>query len=59
MFERQRENPGLGHKRDELIAGLRSAFVRTHLIFYRQSSKIIHIIRILHERLDRIMYFRQ
>jgi toxin ParE1/3/4 len=59
MFERLRETPSLGHKRDELGAGLRSAFVRPHLIFYRYSSKQVDIIRILHQRSDTNMYFRQ
>jgi toxin ParE1/3/4 len=59
MFERLRENPKLGHNRDDLIAGLRSTFVRPHLVFYRHSPQGIDVVRILHERFDTTMYFRQ
>jgi toxin ParE1/3/4 len=59
MLERVRENPKLGHKRDDLIPGLRSILVRPHLIFYRQTTQAIQIARVLHDRLDTIMYFRQ
>jgi toxin ParE1/3/4 len=41
MFERLREDPKLGHKRDDLIPNLRSILVRPHLIFYRQTPQRI------------------
>ena len=59
MLQHLMDNPHLGRRRDDLVAGLRSAFVRPHLIFYRQSSMTIQIVRILHHRLDTVMQFRQ
>ncbi|WP_342724170.1 type II toxin-antitoxin system RelE/ParE family toxin [Bradyrhizobium sp. B097] len=59
MFERLSDNPNWSHLRDDLIAGLRSVVVHPHLIFYRRSSGAIHIVRILHQRLDTSMHFRQ
>jgi toxin ParE1/3/4 len=59
LFERLRDDPKLGHKRDELIAGLRSILVRPHLIFYTQTPQAIRIARVLHQRVDTTMHFRQ
>jgi len=58
MFERLSDNPNLGRARDDLLPNLRSLVVRPHLIFYRRSTTTIDIVRVLHERLDTIMYFR-
>jgi toxin ParE1/3/4 len=41
MFERLRENPKLGRKRDDIVVGLRAAFVRPQFIYYRQSPRTI------------------
>jgi toxin ParE1/3/4 len=57
MFERLRDDPKLGHKRDELIAGLRSISIKPHLIFYTQTPQTISIVRVLHQRFDTIMHF--
>jgi toxin ParE1/3/4 len=59
MFERLREEPKLGHKRDELIEKLRSIPVMPHVIFYTQTPHAISIVRVLHQRFDTIMHFRQ
>jgi toxin ParE1/3/4 len=59
MFERLRDDPKLGHNRDELIADLRSILVRPHLIFYSHTSQAISIVRVLHQRFDTTMHFRQ
>jgi toxin ParE1/3/4 len=59
MFERLLEQPKLGHKRDDLIRGLRSVVVRPHLIFYLQTLQTIGIVRVLHQRFDTTMQFRQ
>ena len=59
MFERLRDDPKLGHKRDELIAGVRSIPVQPHLIFYTQTPQAITIARVLHQRFDTTMHFRQ
>lgn len=59
MFERLRDEPKLGHKRDELIVGVRSIPVLPHLIFYAQTPQAITIVRVLHQRFDTTMHFRQ
>ena len=42
----------LGNARDDIRKGYRVYHVGRHLIFYRQESTAIEIIRILHERMD-------
>ena len=59
MFERLRDDPKLGHKRDELIAGLYSIPVNPHLIFYKQTPQAITVVRVLHQRFDTTIHFRQ
>lgn len=59
MFERLRENPNMGYQRDDLLAQLRSIVVAPHLIVYRPSPKAIHVVRVLHQRFDTTMHFRQ
>lgn len=44
--------PQLGQPCDELRLGYRKYPVGRHLIFYRQSSTGLEIIRILHNRMD-------
>lgn len=44
--------PQLGQSCDELRLGYRKYPVGRHLIFYRQSSTGLEIIRILHNRMD-------
>ena len=46
------EQPHLGSARDEIRKGYRVYHVARHLIFYRQKSTAIEIIRILHDRMD-------
>jgi plasmid stabilization system protein ParE len=38
--------------REELAAGLRSALVHPHIIFYRVSEESVEIARVLHQRRD-------
>lgn len=59
MCDRFRDDPKLGHKRDDLIPNLRSMYVRPHLIFYRTSAGAVTIVRVLHERFDTAMHFRR
>jgi toxin ParE1/3/4 len=59
MCDRLREDPKLGHRRDDLIPGLRSMYVRPHFVFYRISAGTVTIVRVLHERFDLPMRFRQ
>jgi toxin ParE1/3/4 len=44
--------PHLGRACDEIRAGYRKYHVGRHLIFYRESSAGVEIIRILHDRMD-------
>ena len=46
------EQPYLGNARDDIRKGYRVYHVGRHLIFYRQKSTAIEIIRILHDRMD-------
>ena len=46
------EQPQLGNARDDIRKGYRVYHVGRHLIFYRQKSIAIEIIRILHDRMD-------
>jgi toxin ParE1/3/4 len=42
----------LGRPRDELIVGVRSIVIRSHVVFYRESKSEIEIVRVLHQRED-------
>ena len=44
--------PHLGRACDKIRQGYRKHHVGRHLIFYRHTSALIEIIRILHERMD-------
>ena len=46
------DEPQLGHACDEIRKGYRKHHVGRHLIFYRQTTSHIEIIRILHESMD-------
>ena len=46
------DQPQLGIARDDIRKGYRVYHVGRHLIFYRQKSPVIEIIRILHDRMD-------
>jgi toxin ParE1/3/4 len=59
MCDRLRDDPKLGHKRDDLMRGMRSIYIRPHLIFYQISAGAVTIVRVLHERFDAAMRFRQ
>ena len=51
-FHRLADQPNLGSARDDIRKGYRVYHVGRHLIFYRQKSTGIEIIRILHGRMD-------
>jgi toxin ParE1/3/4 len=42
----------MGRPRDELVPGLRSVLAHPHVIFYRISSDMIEVARVLHQRRD-------
>jgi toxin ParE1/3/4 len=39
--------PKFGKSRDELLPGIRSTFVKPHVVFYRVSATAIEIVRLL------------
>ncbi|WP_163383310.1 type II toxin-antitoxin system RelE/ParE family toxin [Cyclobacterium jeungdonense] len=51
------DNPDLGSERNFIKPGLRGIKKGRHIIFYMQGIDQIHIIRILHERMDMRMKF--
>lgn len=51
------ENPDIGRERNELLIGLRSFPVKTHIIFYRKIEHGIDVIRILSSARDVEMIF--
>lgn len=46
------QEPYLGRTCDEICRDYRKYHVGRHLIFYKQATECIEIIRILHERMD-------
>lgn len=46
------ENPKLGRPRDDVRAGYRSLSVNQHMIYYNISQSTIHIVRVLHGKMD-------
>lgn len=46
------ENPGIGRKRDEICANMRSAAEGEYVIFYRAMKDGIEIIRVIHGKRD-------
>ena len=51
-IRRLSENPLAGSPCDDILSGYWKYRVGKHLIFYRYDSSHIHIVRILHERMD-------
>jgi plasmid stabilization system protein ParE len=48
--------PQLGAKLDSVREGYRVLFVRSHAIYYTVSDSAIHVIRVLHRRMDPGLY---
>lgn len=46
------QNAEIGVKRDELLSGVRSVAVASHVIFYRNQRGQLEVIRVLHGRQD-------
>jgi len=46
------ERPSVGAPRDEIRQGYRSIASDRHVIFYRVSSEIVEIVRVLHGNMD-------
>ena len=51
-FQNLSRQPGLGRRREELVAGLRSFPVGRYVIFYLQVQDSLQIVRILHGARD-------
>jgi toxin ParE1/3/4 len=51
-FHKIAQQPEIGIACDYIRSGYRKHHVGRHLIFYRQSSTHVEIIRILHDRMD-------
>lgn len=51
-FSLIKDNPGIGHQRDDVPEGLLCAVARSHLIFYRIRENEIYISCILHNKMD-------
>ena len=46
------DSPMLGAERPDLLAGLRSLSVESHVVFYRIRSQTVEVLRVLHTRQD-------
>jgi toxin ParE1/3/4 len=51
-FQQLRQRPSLGRRRSEIGEGYRSVRCRRHVIFYRETTGEVVILRVLHERMD-------
>ena len=45
-------NPESGLKRDHIRPGYRAQFIKSHVVYYTVTPTTIHIIRVLHDRMD-------
>ncbi len=52
QFENLTEHPQLGILREDLVDEIRSLTIDSHIIYYRNKSKKIEIVRVLHGRQD-------
>jgi toxin ParE1/3/4 len=46
------DNPELGMKRDYVRDGYRVLFIGSHAVYYTATAERVHIIRVLHGRMD-------
>ncbi len=46
------EQPLVGTERPELLSGIRSLPIESHILFYRVTASSVEIIRVLHARQD-------
>ena len=52
-------NPRLGRRCDEVRPGYRRHRAGAHLIFYRETSDAIDVVRVLHEKMDSGSYLAE
>ena len=50
-------NPELGQRCDAIREGYRSLRIHRHVVYYTVTPSVIHIIRVLHERMDPDRHF--
>jgi toxin ParE1/3/4 len=53
------QNPGMGRRRKELLAELRSFPIENYVVFYRELTNGIEVIRVLHGSRDIETVFRE
>lgn len=46
------EQPSMGTERPELLSGIRSLPLESHVLFYRVTASTVEIVRVLHGRQD-------
>jgi toxin ParE1/3/4 len=46
------DNPEMGAERDYVREGYRVLFINSHAVYYTVTSSAIHIVRVLHGRMD-------
>jgi len=51
-FKALRDTPGMGAPCDATAKGLRAHPVRHHLVFYRETTAAVVIVRVLHASMD-------
>jgi toxin ParE1/3/4 len=51
-IKRLSNNPASGASRDHVRQGYRVLFIKSHAIYYKVTSTAIHIVRVLHVRMD-------
>lgn len=51
-IQRLAGNPNSGASRAHVREGYRVLFVKSHAVYYKVTSTVIHIIRVLHVRMD-------
>lgn len=52
------EQPLMGTERPELLAGMRSLPIESHILFYRVTTTNVEIIRVLHGRQDPVRHMK-
>ena len=51
-FQTLAETSRIGRNADELAPGLRRYAHQSHVVYYRMTSKGVHIVRVLHDSMD-------
>ncbi len=46
------QDPALGQRCDQIREGYRSLQINRHVVYYNVTPTVIHIIRVLHQRMD-------